>query len=215
MSINFVFTGVSGVSYVTTIQRISDGYYRDSSSESFLAAPTFAQKSITLSGGVAENTSSYTKTFDASAWQNGLYLSRVHDLSQGNKTMATNLFNVINGNEISVGNETLVTDVYHADIQFIRDSENLIDEYTVTWFKNGVRVVSGIQSPLLQVFKRSDGTDLVPPNTMDFIGNTGSCKFDVTVLAQRQSLGDSYLVVASSVIDQGNRGFSWILGRDG
>jgi hypothetical protein len=71
-----------------------------------------------------------------------------------------------------------VDDIYHADINVVVDGGVPQDEYTVTWFKNGARVTSGITSPTIQVVKRVDGTSLVSSASMTQIGSTGSYKKD-------------------------------------
>ena len=103
-------------------------------------------------------------------------------------------------------------DVYHANIQLTLDGANSRDEYTVTWFKNGSRVSSGITSPLVQVVNRSDGTDLVASASMTQIGSTGSYKYDEGT--NRLTNGEAALVIVSATIDSGTRSFSKILGRD-
>lgn len=103
-------------------------------------------------------------------------------------------------------------DVYHAEIDLIRDEANTQDEYTVTWFKNGVRVTSGITSPLIQVVKRADGTDLVASTALTQIGATGSYKYDEDT--NRLTAGEAALVVVSATIDASGRTFSALVGRD-
>lgn len=106
-----------------------------------------------------------------------------------------------------------ITDIYHADIQFTVDEANAQDEYTVTWFKNGVRQTSGITSPTIQVVKRADGTDLIASTSLTQIGSTGSYKKDATTTA-RQTAGEACLVIVSATIDAGTRTFSKLTGRD-
>lgn len=107
----------------------------------------------------------------------------------------------------------LGTDLYHADICFTRDQTNTQDEYTVTWFKNGVRLGSGVTSPTIQVVKRADGTDLVAATAMTQVGLTGTQKLDVTGLG-RVTQGEPVLVLASATIDGGTRSFSRLVSRD-
>jgi len=106
-----------------------------------------------------------------------------------------------------------LSDFYHADILFIKDDTNSQDEYTVTWFKNGVRQTSGITVPTIQVVKRSDGTDLIGVTAMTQIGSTGSYKYDATG-GLRQTAGEAYLVISVATLDGSSRTFSWIQGRD-
>jgi hypothetical protein len=104
-------------------------------------------------------------------------------------------------------------DLYHADIQTTIDDSNSQDEYTITWFKNGARVTSGITVPTLQVIKRADGTDLIASTTPTQIGATGSYKHDATTSA-RLTAGESAIAVASATIDGSTRSFSKLVGRD-
>lgn len=104
-------------------------------------------------------------------------------------------------------------DIYQAGIQFTVDAANSRDEYTVTWFKNGVRQSSGITSPTIQVVKRADGTDLIASTAMSQIGSTGSYKKDATT-TERQTAGEACLVIVSATIDAGTRTYSRVLGRD-
>lgn len=103
-------------------------------------------------------------------------------------------------------------DVYHADIQVLRDSKNTQDEYTVTWFKDGVRVTVGITSPTIQVVKRVDGTDLVASVAMTQIGTTGSYKYDEAT--NRLTVGEAAVAIVTATIDSATREFSSIVGRD-
>jgi hypothetical protein len=100
-------------------------------------------------------------------------------------------------------------DRYRAEINYINDTN---DEYSVTWFKNGSRITSGITSPTIQVIKRSDGTDLVASTAMSQIGSTASYKYDEAT--NKQTAGEAYLVLTSATIDGSSRSDSWLLGRD-
>jgi hypothetical protein len=105
-----------------------------------------------------------------------------------------------------------IADVYHADILLTIDGTNTQDEYTVTWFKNGARVTSGITSPVIQVVKRADGTDLVAEVAMSQIGATGSYKYDDG--SNRTTAGEAVLVIASATIDAATRSFARVASRD-
>lgn len=107
----------------------------------------------------------------------------------------------------------LATDLYHADICFTRDQANTQDEYTVTWFKNGVRLTSGVTSPTIQVVKRADGTDLVAATAMTEVGSTETFKYDATG-SSRVTQGEAVLVVVAATIDSGSRTFSRLVSRD-
>ena len=105
------------------------------------------------------------------------------------------------------------SDLYHADIHLDLDGSNTQDEYTATWFKNGIRVTSGITSPVVQVVKRVDGTDLIAAATaMSQIGSTGSYKKDEGT--NRITAGEAVVAIVTATIDGSSRSFSRVLGRD-
>ena len=108
---------------------------------------------------------------------------------------------------------TLKDDLYHADIQFTRDQANTTDEWSVTWFKNGVRVSASVTSPTLQLVKRADGTDLKAATAMTEIGTTESYKLDLTT-TDRVTVGEAVIAIAVATIDGSSRSFSRLVGRD-
>lgn len=108
---------------------------------------------------------------------------------------------------------TTAYDLYSADIHLAVDEANTQDEWTITWFKNGVRVTSGITVPTIQVVKRADGTDLIASTTPTQIASTGSYKHDATTTA-RITAGEAVLVIVTATIDAGTRTFSRLAGRD-
>lgn len=103
-------------------------------------------------------------------------------------------------------------DLYHADILLTVDNILERDEYTVTWFKNGVRIASGIASTALQVVRRADGADLVDEGSIDEIGETGSFKHNEP--SNRLVNGEAAIAIVSAEIDGSARTFSRIVGRD-
>jgi hypothetical protein len=102
--------------------------------------------------------------------------------------------------------------LYTADIHFTVDEANTQDEYTVTWFKNGARITSGVTSPTIQVVARSNGADLIAATAMTEIGSTESFKKDEGTA--RTTGGEAYLVIAAGTIDAGARSFARIVSRD-
>lgn len=206
-------TNDSGKTLKATIERLSDGYFREDDAETFVNAPAFADKDITLTEGSSENSGTYVASVVATTWSDGLYRFRVHDTAQTNKTIATALFAVKNGYEVTIGEESSAHDIYHADIQLDIDTTNSKDEYTIIWYKNGIRQTSGITSPTIQVVKRSDGTDLIASTAMTQIASTGLYKYDATTTA-RQTAGESYIVIVTASINSATREWSRVLGRD-
>lgn len=108
---------------------------------------------------------------------------------------------------------TTAYDLYHADIDLRIDEANTRDEYTITWFKNGARIASGITVPTIQVVKRADGTDLIASTTPTQIGSTGSYKHDATTTA-RTTAGEACVAIATATIDGSTRAFARVVGRD-
>lgn len=104
-------------------------------------------------------------------------------------------------------------DLYHADIQFTVDAANTKDEYTICWFKNGVRQTSGITVPTLQVIKRADGTDLIASTTPTQIGSTGVYKHDAITTA-RMTAGEAAIAVVTATIEGSTRTWQKLIGRD-
>lgn len=107
---------------------------------------------------------------------------------------------------------TLATseNVYTANINLNLDATN--DEYSVSWYKNGILQTSGITSPAIQVIKRSDGTDLIASVSMSQIGSTGSYKYTETV--SRITDGETFLVKCTATIDGSTRTFGKYVSRD-
>lgn len=102
--------------------------------------------------------------------------------------------------------------LYSADIHFTVDEANTQDEYTVTWFKNGARITSGVTSPTIQVVARSNGADLIASTAMTEIGSTESFKKDEGTA--RTTGGEAYLVIVAGTIDGSGRSFSRLISRD-
>ena len=106
----------------------------------------------------------------------------------------------------------LLVSGYLAHIIFTDDEANSKDEYTVTWFKDGVRVTSGITVPKIQVIKRADGLDLVALTAMTQIGTTGSYKYDEAT--NRITSGEAVVVHVEATIDGAGRTFAKDVSRD-
>lgn len=116
------------------------------------------------------------------------------------------------GLDVNATGEANTEDVYHADIDLSIDETNIQDEYTISWFKNGVRVTSGITVPKLQVVKRADGSDLIALDNMTQIGSIGSYKYDEGT--NRITAGEAMVAVVTATIDASSRSFARVLSRD-
>lgn len=95
-------------------------------------------------------------------------------------------------------------DIYTAKLTLTDDNGGTADRYEIVWFKNGVRVTTGITSPTLQVIKAADGTDLIAATAMTQIGTTGAYRYTATG-AERIVSGAQYYAVAQATIDGATR----------
>jgi hypothetical protein len=134
-------------------------------------------------------------------------------------TLAAAVWNELRSNHATTGSygntseyTSVVSDVYYARINFIRNNISSKDEYTVSWFKNGIRQTSGITSSTISVTKRTDGTNLINNISMTQVGSTGTYMYDESI--NLIALGSAYIVVVSAVINSVNCSYSEIIGRD-
>lgn len=109
---------------------------------------------------------------------------------------------------------TLATDMntYQAKIGVVDDDGGTADRYTVAWFKNGQPVTSGITTPLIQVIKDSDGSDLVASTAMTQIASTGRYRYVEST--NRIVDGVAYTALATATIDGSARTWPQPIGRD-
>lgn len=203
---------VSGLPLYGTVERLSDNFYRAANAETFSAAPTFYNKAIPLAEGVSDNRGTYRYTADASTWSEGLYTFRVHDSGNANRVLGVKLFGVRDGYEYNLGQDHTADNIYYSDIIFTKDKTNSVDEYNVSWYKNGSPVLSGITNPAIQVIKRADGTNLVAPTALTQIGTTAVYKYDEST--NKTTAGEAYIVSVSGTIDASTRSWRKIISRD-
>lgn len=161
---------------------------------------------INTSGGTITTLDDLDTAQDTQHGTTQTYLSNNLGVAGANATEAGG-----DGNHLTEVVATLADseNVYHANIEYTFDDPE--DEYTVTWFKNGQRVSSGITSPTIQVVKRSDGTDLVASTAMTQIGSTGSYKYDEA--SNVIEVDEAYLVIVGATIDSSGRSFSCLIKR--
>lgn len=103
-----------------------------------------------------------------------------------------------------------VADIYHAAVELTIDSTT--DEYTVTWYANGIPQTSGVTSAYIQVIKRADGTDLVAETAMTQIGTTSSYRYNEAT--NRITEGEAIIVAVKATIDGAVRTWRVPLSRD-
>jgi hypothetical protein len=203
------YVGQSGQALRATVERMSDGYYREDDSETFVSAPAFTDKDVVLTEGSDENRGTYRATVDGSTWSDSIYTLRIHD-NLGSGLFGESLFGVRDGYEYNLGQDHTADNVYYADISLDRDATK--DEYSASWFKNGVPLTTGVTLPLLTVIKRSDGTDLVAETAMSEVGTTHVFKYDEAT--NRISTGETYIARARGTIDGSVRTWRKLLTRD-
>ena len=95
------------------------------------------------------------------------------------------------------------TDVYSAKIWLTDDDTGTSDRYSVAWYKNGQLVTTGITTPLIQVYKIADGTDLIASTAMTQIGSKGTYRY--VEATNRIVNGVGYMIQADATIGGKNR----------
>jgi hypothetical protein len=113
-----------------------------------------------------------------------------------------------------IDNGTLATglDTYQADVELIDDDTGTTDRYSVTFFKNGEPILSGITSPTIQVIKDADGTDLVASVALTEVGSLGH--FRHAEATNRIVAGASYKAKVQATIASATRTWIRVVGRD-
>ena len=204
-------------SFVTNLTEATDDHYNDSTLIFVSGALTGQGKVITDYNGTSK-TVSFDEAFTEAPADTDEFIIKtdhVHPVAQIQSGLATAsaLTTAQNDLDILTGTDGVLldstNDVYHALIEYTFDDP--VDEYTVTWFKNGQRVTSGVTSPTIQIIKRADGTDLVGATAMTQIGSTASYKYDEStnvILAD-----EAYLAVTAATIDSGPRSFACLVRR--
>lgn len=109
-------------------------------------------------------------------------------------------------------NSVSYADTYAAKVWVIDDNANTTDRYGCIWFKNGIRITSGITSPTIQVWKMSDGADLIAETAMTEAGTTESFRKDEGT--NRMVSGALYTALVKATIDGSSREWPQPLGRD-
>ena len=102
-------------------------------------------------------------------------------------------------------------DVYHADVNLTIDDANSRDEYTVVWFKNGVRLTSGVSAAAIEVVDR-EGDALFSSVLLDVAGTQGLYFHNEDT--HRTTPGQAVTAIVSATIDAATRTFSRLVSRD-
>ncbi len=101
---------------------------------------------------------------------------------------------------------------YAAKVSVVDDNTGTNDRYAVVWYKDLVKITSGITTPLIQVIKAADGTDLVASTAMTQIGSIGEYRYNEGT--NRMVDGSIYSCKVTATIDGAVRTWSQPIGRD-
>lgn len=106
-------------------------------------------------------------------------------------------------------------DTYQAKVWLIDDNAagTPTDRYVVAWYKNSQPITAGITTPLIQVIKAADGSDLIGSAAMTQIAATGLYRYDATTTA-RITDGAVYFALCTATIGGGARVWYQPIGRD-
>ena len=202
------FTGTSAKTLYATVKRLVDGYYLHNSSLTFVSAPTFTNKRLTLTEGSAEELGYYSYSVVSTTWNDGLYEVKIHDGDNSNIVIGGAEIAMMNGVETTLGNEVAI---YHADINFVKDGVNSDDEYLISVFKNGAQLTTSLTNPTITVIDQN-GTFLILAAA---VTEYATGKYHYTALTtQRQTVGEMYNVAFNATNGSDTISFSWNLGRD-
>lgn len=202
------FTGTSGKTLYSTVKRLADGYFLHNSSFTFVSAPAFVDKRLTLTEGSSEELGYYSYDVDSSDWDDGLYEVKIHDGDNSNVVIAGARVAMMNGIETTSGNEV---PIFHCDINFVRDGGTDDDEYLVSFFKNGTIISSGITSPTITVTDKT-GTALISAASLSNV--TGGLYKYAAINSELQTYGEIYNITINATYGSYSIAYSWNLGRD-
>jgi hypothetical protein len=101
---------------------------------------------------------------------------------------------------------------YQAKVWFFDDDTGTTDRYVAVWYKDGEPLTSGITSPTIQVYKVSDGSDLVASTSMTQIASTGTYRY--TEATNRLVDGVAYIAKITASIASATRTWYQPVGRD-
>ena len=104
------------------------------------------------------------------------------------------------------------TDTYQAKVWMFDDENASVDRYAVLFHKNGQPVLSGVSSPTIQVFKASDGVDLVAATALTAVAATGVFRHDEST--NRITDGAAFFARVAATIDAATRTWIQPIGRD-
>jgi hypothetical protein len=99
---------------------------------------------------------------------------------------------------------------YWAAVYYTRDNNS--DDFIVVWYCNSTPILSGITTPLIQLYLVSDGSDLIASTAMTEIASTQTFKYTTT--GSRLSTGVGAVLKVSATINGAVRTTIEPLGRD-
>ena len=142
--------GASDVTVTVTVYNVSTGLY----SYSYTIPGGYAENDdlqVVLSGTVGTGTAfklvSETVIVKAAVPTAAAVVAAIEGKQFGSYTLEQWFDGLPTASEIVAAQ----ANVYHADLQLTLDDTNSQDEWTVVWFKNGIRQTSGITSPQIQL----------------------------------------------------------------
>ena len=218
--LNLEFVGPTGQYFWGTIERTSDGAFKDNSTlPTFSPGYTFNQKAFLMNEGSGENRGGYRPSVSFSGisqWANDVYFFRVHDSGAQNKTVAGQLFSLYNGVKVPVGFENTLSNLYHGEIYFTRDTASASQEYTAIFFQNGNIISGSIGGVQLSVVARSNGSTLIS-SSMTRVGDFAIYKYDTTNPSNFVQLGEAAIAIVTTTASGNYPSLSQatIFGRDG
>jgi hypothetical protein len=105
------------------------------------------------------------------------------------------------------------SDIYYADIKYVKDAINRRDEFGIQWFKNTTPLASGqVISPRISLYNTVDGTAITENQLMTAAGAIGGLRYDLT--SSLFASGEPYLAVTSGTIDSSVREWRNVVGID-
>ena len=125
---------------------------------------------------------------------------------------------VVDANVVEVSGipVAMADDVYYAAIKFIRDSNNIQDEYTVQWYKNSLVLASGqVTNGTLSVYNTNNSNALFTNKAVAYFSiNHGGMRYNESTPANMAVSGEPYIAYANGTINAATRTWANVIGLD-
>lgn len=154
-------------------------------------------------------------------WANGGRLDLLIDLILGDTAELQGLISAskiaaqVQGMDANVITDAALAadvDTYQAKAWVFIDEANTNDRYTATFYKNGQVVTSGITSPIIQVIKMADDSDLIAETALTQVGSTHRYRHNEET--NRITAGVAYTLRVGATIGGSARIWDQPIGRD-